>query len=287
MKIAAVIPVRNRPVVLLKALRSVQAQSHPVSEIVIVDDASTDETGSVALSMAAEDPRIRVIQQSERRGGSATRNVGWRAAEADWIAFLDSDDEWMPEKLERQVNCLSGHTDAIACFTGYEVEQDNWKYRPPQTIGLLDLQKSNVPGPTSTALVNRSALAAVGGFDEQLPSCQDWDLWVRLRARAEFAVVPDPLVRFEQIGADKITRNYASVVQGHRITFARILKDVKGFAPRHRVAAMHHARMADIMSDFGNSYEAIYFSIRSGLAWPNRYAFFLLRRSLRQLRRGQ
>jgi glycosyltransferase involved in cell wall biosynthesis len=288
MKIAAVIPVRNRPVVLLQALRSVQAQSHPVSEIVIVDDASTDETADVALSMVADDKRIHVVQQPERRGAAAARNIGWRAAQADWIAFLDSDDEWMPEKLERQVECLNSHDNAIACFTGYKVKEDDWCYAPPKNVTLFNLLRANILGPTSIALVSRSALEAVGGFDEQLPSCQDWDLWIKLLTYGEIQIVSDPLVRFEETGKDRITKNYESVVKGHQIVFARIMKRVHGLVPRLRTRAYHDARMSQIMlDDFGKPLRAAIFSVRSGIRWPNGHALHLLRRSLRQLTRGQ
>jgi glycosyltransferase involved in cell wall biosynthesis len=284
MKVAAVIPVRNRPAQLSQALRSVQLQSHPVTEIIVVDDASTDETATLALTLAAEDRRIRLLRHSKRRGGSASRNTGWNASDADWIAFLDSDDEWLPEKLERQVEYLKGHGSALACFTGCQARGDIGGYRPPKAVSLFDLQRSNILGTTSTALVSRFALAAIGGFDENLPSCQDWDVWIKLRKQGEILVIPDPLVFFEQGGKDRISKNYVSVIEGHRMLFERILKEVDGLVPRLRVRASHHARMSQIMlDDFGEPFQALVFSVRSGLRWPNGHAAYFLRRSLKKL----
>jgi len=284
MRVAAVIPVRNRPAQLLQALRSVQAQSRPLDEIVVVDDASTDDTASLATNMAINDPRIRVLRHSERRGGGASRNTGWRASESDWIAFLDSDDEWMPNKLERQLESLKDHPDAVACFTGCKTRDDVWAYRPPETITLFDLQRSNVLSTTSTALVRRAALEAFGGFDERLPSCQDWDVWIKLRKRGEITVISDALVIFEQTGKDRISKSYLPVVEGHKLIFARILSEVQGVVPRRRVRAYHHARMSQIMlNDFRKPLQALDFSVRSGLQWPNGHAFAFFWRSLRLL----
>jgi len=284
MRVAAVIPVRNRPAQLLQALRSVQGQSHSLAEIIVVDDASTDDTLHLASTMADEDRRIRVIRHSERRGGGASRNTGWRASKSDWIAFLDSDDEWLPDKVARQIECLKSNQDAVACFTGCKTRQNTWIHRPPEDVTLFDLQRSNVLNTTSTALVSRSALEEIGGFDEDLPSCQDWDVWIKLRTRGDIAVIPDALVYFEQTGTDRISKSYLPVVRGHTIVFARILKDVHGLIPRLRVRAYHHARMSWVMlNDFGKPFQALVFSIRSGLQWPNGHALFLFWCSLKQL----
>jgi len=165
MKIAAVIPVRNRPDLLRQAVHSVQAQTIPVDEIIVVDDASVDETVAVALSMARTDSRIRIIALPERRMVGAAHNIAWRSTDADWIAFLDSDDKWLPEKTARQIPLLSG-SEVVACFTGLKNKDDESIYLPPDNVSLFELRRRNILHTPSTCIVKRAALAAVGGFDE-------------------------------------------------------------------------------------------------------------------------
>jgi GT2 family glycosyltransferase len=189
---------------------------------------------------------------------------------------LDSDDRWDPRKLEKQVNGLS-ETD-IASFTGYFVENNNWQYLPPHDMSLIHLQKGNALGPTSTALIKRSALKDVGGFDESLASCQDWELWLRLYAKGPVALVREPLVRFEERGSDRISKDIKGIVEGHTIVFRRVTEAARShdFPTRRRIHAMHHARLATaILGDFRKPYHALYYSALSLLAWPNRYALRL------------
>ena len=100
-KVSVVIPVFNRPAAVRRAIESVLAQTCQDFEIIVVDDGSTDETPAVVAGLA--DPRMTLIQHEGNRGGSAARNTGLRAASAEYVAFLDSDDEWLPRKLERQL----------------------------------------------------------------------------------------------------------------------------------------------------------------------------------------
>lgn len=283
MSIAAVIPVRNRADTLARAVRSVQAQTHAVDEIIIVDDASNDDTLTAAEVLATGDSRVRILIQPERRGAGAGRNRGWRAAHLAWIAFLDSDDEWLPEKLQIQMDVLAKDEKLLACFAGFRTDWSNWI--PPERVRLLDLQRMNVLGSTSSAVVRRSALELVGGFDESLPSCQDWDLWCRIRAAGDIAVIAQPLVRFHQSGEDRISRSWPAVSQGHKILFDRIMRDVEGFVRRRRVSAYHRARMSQILMDFNKPLEAIKFAVRSATLWPNGYAFVLGRESLNRCAR--
>jgi glycosyltransferase involved in cell wall biosynthesis len=282
MKVAAVIPVRNRAHLVGRAIQSALDQTYPISEIIVVDDGSTDNTIEVAKSF--KDQRVRIIQQSGK-GACAARNTGWRSSRADWIGFLDSDDIWMPVKIEAQIACCRIDQKTVACFTGF-AEVGNGSehcYNPPaQAANLLDLQKGNGIGPTSISLIKRSALEATRGWDEDLPSCQDWDLWLKLRPLGQFGIIPLPLVRFEQSGKDRISRNLDAVLRGHDIVFGRVIKSLKGH-DRRIVAAMHAAHMSDIMNDFGRHEGAIHFAIKSIALRPNRYALsILLKRLMRR-----
>lgn len=273
--IAVVIPVRNRPDVVRRAIRSVQAQTVAVGSIIVVDDASTDHTPAVIAALAQEDNRIWLIALDERGGGAGARNRGIAAAGEDWIAFLDSDDEWLPDKLERQLAAVAQAGGAVACFTGHygaSATEPESVYRLPATVSRRTLLGINVLSTTSSALVRRATLIAVGGFDERLRSCQDWDLWIRLEAAGPLALISEPLVRFHQDGVDRITRDLAAVVAGHRAAFAKILGGIADPVTRQKVRAMHRVRLAQIMAwDFDRNGAAVRQALLALLYWPSRY----------------
>lgn len=275
MKVAAIIPVRNRAHVLGRAIKSAISQTHPLSEIVVIDDGSTDNSVEVARSF--NDDRIKIIQQSHQ-GACAARNVGWRSTDADWIAFLDSDDIWVAAKIAAQVDAVRYDKQLVACFTGF-LEIGNvgsYQFCPiTQMISLLDLQKGNGLGPTSVSMVKRTALEQVGGWDEALLSAQDWDLWVKLRRLGTFVVIAAPMMHFEQGGKDRISKDFNALVSGHRVVFDRI---ARGTDWRHRrlVRALHAAHMSDIMEDLGRRRDALYFAAKSFFLRPNRYAISIL-----------
>ncbi|MBI1687013.1 glycosyltransferase family 2 protein [Caulobacter hibisci] len=288
MQVAAVIPVRNRRDVLVRAIRSIQAQTSPVAEIIIVDDASTDDTPDRVLAMAVEDPRIKLLRQPARAGASAARNRGVNAAAADWIAFLDSDDEWFPEKMALQAAALSAAPDSVASFTAQQIVSDDGPaavFRPAADISLRDLQQLNVLSTTSSALVRRSSLIEVKGFDESLPSCQDWDLWLRLRALGPFAIVREPLVSFYQSGTDRISRNMEAVLKGHEVLFARIESEAQGGPVfRRRLRAKHQMRMSQIyLKDMGQPRTGFAYALRSMSLWPTKTAFRLAVQALKAI----
>ena len=246
--ISVVIPVYNRPQVVVRALQSVLAQTLPVDEIIVVEDGSPNPVDPDVLR--ALDPRIRVLVHEVNQGGGGARNTGLRAAQAKWVAFLDSDDEWLPEKLQRQMAILNREPESIACFTG-NVDVDaagalGRVFLPPARISLLDLQRINVLNTTSSAIVRRDALNEVGGFDPTLPACQDWDLWMRLRAVGPFSVLREPLVRFFQSGTDRITKNSRAVMEAHRVMFDRIRGRIGDSAVLRRVTPFHDLRIAQI-----------------------------------------
>jgi glycosyltransferase involved in cell wall biosynthesis len=197
-KVTVVIPVFNRAQVVQRAIASVLAQTYQDFEIIVVDDGSTDS--SAASVAALNDRRITLIRHERNRGGSAARNTGIRAGSAPFVAFLDSDDEWLPTKLERQLEVFERSSERLGLvYTGAErifPDGSVSRYIPQRRVDLAGaLLIVNVVGETSLGMVRRSALGAVGGFDESLPSCQDMDLWLRVCERFDADVVPEVLVR--------------------------------------------------------------------------------------------
>ncbi len=206
--VSVIIPTYNRGALLVEAVESALAQRRPPDEILVVDDGSRDDT---AARMAAYGERVRYVRQANA-GPSAARNHGFRLARGEYLALLDSDDLWTPDRLERQLEVLQRHPDTDVVF-GREVlfgagqPDRDWNLHDPevrrvlaQTAGPLDpvlplLIRENVV-PTSTALFRRALLDRAGGIDESLRQAEDWDLWLRFAlAGARFAHVPSPLCR--------------------------------------------------------------------------------------------
>lgn len=184
MNISVIIPVFERRDLIARALASVAAQSLPASEIIVVDDGSSDGT---ADAVRRNFPRVKLIRQPHR-GVSAARNCGIKRAAGDWIALLDSDDEWRADKLQAQAAELARqpamrfcHSDEIWIRGGRRV---NPKARHAKFGGwIFDKCLPLCCISPSSALIHRSVFERVGGFDESLPVCEDYDLWLRITCR--------------------------------------------------------------------------------------------------------
>ncbi|MDS0281796.1 glycosyltransferase family 2 protein [Haloarcula onubensis] len=199
--VSVVVPTYNRAQTLGAAIESVLGQTYERFELLVVDDGSTDQTQSVVEGF--EDPRIRYRRFEGNRGANVARNAGIRNANADLVAFVDSDDTWRPEKLARQVERMRETPDRVGVvYTGYWLERPSGREYGPDP-GRKDLEgdiyEALLAGngrfiPTSTALVRRTCFDRVGYFDEALPRQQEWELWLRIAREFEFALVDDPLV---------------------------------------------------------------------------------------------
>jgi len=193
--VSVVIPSYNSAEFVGEAVQSVLRQSWPHREVIVVDDGSTDETRS---RLGRFGDAISVIGQ-EHRGPASARNAGIRGARGDLIAFLDADDLWMPEKLERSVEALDRRPDAGVVFTAVRIHEldTGLRYELPQYAHdgwmakdlFLECRGVN----TSTLVVRREALERVGSFDEELFRAQDWDLMLRLAEAYEYVRVPEVL----------------------------------------------------------------------------------------------
>jgi glycosyltransferase involved in cell wall biosynthesis len=217
-RVSVVIPVFNRPTAVCRAIRSVLTQTFQDFEIVVVDDGSTDDTPAAIAAFA--DPRIRLIRHDRRCGGSAARNTGIRASAAEYVAFLDSDDEWSSRTLERQLEVFGRSNRPLGLvYTGEEaVDADGRTIRFIPSV-RDDLAKvlllDNVIGGCSLAMVPRAILDELGGFDESLTSRQDVDLWLRISERYRVDFVPEALVRRADGHDDnRISTNVTGTMRG-------------------------------------------------------------------------
>jgi glycosyltransferase involved in cell wall biosynthesis len=205
--VTVVVPTRDRVDPLRRALESVRRQTYRAARIIVVDDGSREDVG-----LRVEFPEAEFIRQ-EHRGVSAARNRGIGLATTRWVAFLDSDDEWRPEKLERQLSALEGEPDYSICHTD-EIWIRNGRRVNPGTRhakrgGFIfqDCLPLCVISPSSVIL-DRSLLDDMGGFDETLPVCEDYDLWLRVCARYPVLFVDEPLVVKHGGHEDQLSRRY-------------------------------------------------------------------------------
>lgn len=191
-----------------EALTSVLAQTRPADEIVVVDDASPH---GGAVSLQNPNPRIRVVRNPQNRGQSAARQAGVNATTAELIAFLDGDDSWMPQKLERQVDFLHSHPDFDAVHTAIvEFRQDGSERlfnAKPARIGLAESLRINHVMPSSL-MIRRTALDAIGGWTLARNISEDHDLNIRMVANGQrIGFVAEPLVRFRRCGHGNLSSN--------------------------------------------------------------------------------
>ena len=200
--VSVVIPTFNRPEATERAARSVLAQTHRALELLVVDDGSTDGTGERVARLG--DPRLRVVRQPN--GGVArARNRGLGEARGAYIAFLDSDDEWRPDKLARQVAAMEAAPARVGfCSTGAEIRSAagvEIRRGGPRGDAFAALLVTNlVHAPTSCGLIRREVFEAVGGFDPDLPAIEDWEWLQRVARLFDLEAVDDPLTLYADAG---------------------------------------------------------------------------------------
>lgn len=198
--VSAVIPAFNAGRFLSAAIESVLAQTIPDIEAIVVDDGSTDDTAAVARRYGS---RVSYLRQ-ENAGVAAARNLGISVSRAELVAFLDSDDTWMPHKIQTQLGVLQAQPARRACHSAFLVANVGLKpirlHRSSRRGSLLEdlLLVGNVVGSPTTVICARTLLQQVGGFDSGLSQCADWDMWIRLSMLTDFAYVGDPLATYRQ-----------------------------------------------------------------------------------------
>ncbi|HEX3971067.1 MAG TPA: glycosyltransferase family 2 protein [Stellaceae bacterium] len=216
--ISVIIPLYNRREEIGRAIASALRQSHAPSEIVVVDDCSRDDSAAVVAALG--DPRIRLLRHERNRGAAAARNTGIAAATGDWIALLDSDDEWEPEKLARQLAALRAEADASAAasVTGYVIRDyrtsEERAFAPQPDDATLDALVWGCPlGVGSTLLARRAVFTEIGAFDADLPRLEDWEWLLRYLPAHKLGVVSDPLTIVHKASDPSRAQVFASLAR--------------------------------------------------------------------------
>jgi glycosyltransferase involved in cell wall biosynthesis len=287
--VTAIIPTYGRPEFLHDAVGSVLDQTYDDIELVVVDDASPDPVEPLLEDHSFDDiRRVRCVRHDENRGANAARNTGIEAADGAYLAFLDDDDYWHPDKVKRQVAALrSSGPETGACYTGLAFVDETGRSLGTSTQTLQgDITESLLRGAsigTFTRLMVRADVVDDAGLlDERLPSWQDRDWNLRLSRHTRYRAIPEPLAvhrqaAHEQIGDDyeaKRDVSYPLLLEKHRP-----LAREYGRRCERRFFAVQTHRLASSALDNGFSAEARrYFlqSIRYDPTYRRNYPFALL-----------
>lgn len=221
-KISIIMPVYNRQETIKNSIFCILNQSYTNFELIIVDDASTDNTSAIILSF--EDERIKHIVLNKNVGAAAARNIGIRQSKGDWISFQDSDDYWEPDKLRKQVELINDRSPSIifSSFIRYKYGSEEYIPRGRKYVNLPkegNLHNQLLLGnfiATPTVLIPKTFLEKVGGFNEQMPRFQDWELWLRLSAYYPFIWIDEPLVRVHYT-ENSISSDMSKMIRGYEL----------------------------------------------------------------------
>ena len=237
-RIGVVITTCKRPAsIVLNAVQSVLNQTFTNFKLVVVDDSPSDyvERENVKKKIQSiKDPRIIYVQNDFNKGACYSRNKGAALCEGRYIAFLDDDDEWMPDKLKVQMNSFSRpnigivYCNSMICNTSTgESYVGNDRKRQASGYVFDKFFSLNVVGSCSFPLILRECFDKVGGFDECLPALQDWDLWMRIAQTEEIYYVPVALCKYNVHEGDHISAHSDKRVQGYEMIKAKYTEYLK------------------------------------------------------------
>jgi glycosyltransferase involved in cell wall biosynthesis len=203
--VSVVVPAFNSSRTLAQALDSVLIQDYDPLEIIVVDDASSDQTADVAA--AYSDRGVRLVRLSQNGGASRARNVGLHAVRGEYVAFLDADDVWHAAKLRRQIDLLESNPgmslatcdSVFADPSGKIVKRSHVQHPPTAGADAWKALLSHNFIPTPTVVARKTALEQAGDFDCSLPMAEDLDMWIRLALVGDVGVVPEIMVTIHDI----------------------------------------------------------------------------------------
>lgn len=262
--VSVILPTYNRANLLPRAIDSVLGQTYSDFELLIIDDASDDNTREVVQQY--DDRRIRYIRKECNEGGGAARNRGIEASNGEYVAFLDSDDEWLPTKLKKQVDRVTQMGDEYSVvYCLHYVAKDEYDALIEDAFPLHhgdvyeELLSGWCPASTSLFLVQKSALEHVGVFDPNLPSFQDYDLWIRLAKEYSFSGIDERLAIKHRHGGKQLSTSLESRSKGLEMFLEKWAETIKeefgngGLEPiwRRFLSDVHHNLFIEKMKGCG------------------------------------
>jgi glycosyltransferase involved in cell wall biosynthesis len=219
MHVSVVVPTRDRSRLLTTTLRGVLRQRAVDLEVIVVDEASTDDTAAAIAALA--DPRLHVLRHDTPWGVSAARNHGAEEARGDWVAFLDDDDLWAPDKLARQLQAAAdsgrdwAYTGSVNIVGPSRIVYGEPPLAP-EHVGAALLRYNAIPGGGSNVVVRRTTLQRAGPFDTRLRNTEDWEMWIRLAKMGPPAWVCSPLMAY-RVHASNSSLNVVEVIRGAQL----------------------------------------------------------------------
>lgn len=252
--VTVIIPTLNRSQILSCALESVLTQSYPNYEVIVVDDGSSDGTRELVGRYCNKNSRVRLIEHGERRGAQAARNTGIRAARGEWIAFLDSDDKWLPHSLEVRLEVANRERVKVVHSECYVIREEGKKkpFGVPSMAGWIYRILLARQGPLfPTLLVAKQALEKIGYLDEQIMSYQEWDTAIRLAKHYPFGFVAEPTFIYDCTGIDTISKDVLRDALGYEQVFRKHAVAIfRNYGPRplaehYRAAAYRYEIAGD------------------------------------------
>ncbi len=224
-QVSVVLPTRDRWPMLRQALDSALGQEGVDLEVIVVDEASSDETPERLAGI--DDQRVSFLRHDAPRGPAAARNAAIERARGDWVAFLDDDDIWAPGKLGAQLSAAQQGGHSLSYTTRIEIDDEmaviNTRHAPNPDGLERRLLSNNVIGSPTSVMVRRDLLQRIGTFDQRLPPLEDWDLWIRAAAEGTAAACDEVLIAYRfhpqnlmTTAAERITRSFELLAEKHR-----------------------------------------------------------------------
>jgi glycosyltransferase involved in cell wall biosynthesis len=250
--VSIVIPTYNRARSIGHSIKSVLNQTYQDFEVIIVDDGSTDNTKEVVGNF--NDERVRYIRHEENKGEAAARNTGIKFAGGKYIAFQDSDDEWLPEKLAKQIELfkdVSPHIGVV--YTGFLKKENSEKTYIPfcwvrQKEGDIhkELLKGNFIG-SPVVLIRKECFKKAGVFDERLRNLVDWEMWIRISKHYHFKCIDEPLV-VAHYHSDNISDDKSSLIEALELVLE---KNFDEFKKQKKLLARYWVNIGDLLISSG------------------------------------
>jgi glycosyltransferase involved in cell wall biosynthesis len=253
--VSVVIPAHNREAHLARALESVLAQTYSELEVLVVDDGSEDGTRRIAEEYARKDSRVQPIVHGQKKGAQAARNTGIQGSRGQWIAFLDSDDYWLPDSLEARWQLAASRGPAVVhsqarLLPPGSSEPQEWSL--PPLHGKVYKQLLAKPGPMfQSMLAPKEAFVRIDYLDESITSYQEWETAIRLAQHCTFAFLPKPTFVYDCRHANTISKNPLRTAVGYEQVFKKhwwpIFRHLglKGLSDHYRAAAGYYRQAND------------------------------------------
>lgn len=280
-QVSVVIPAWNRSGLILVALESVARQSLRPLEVIVVDDGSSDDTAKVVDAWKSGHVdgslHVRCVSQ-ENQGANVARNRGIQESSGNYVAFLDSDDRWLPTKLQKQLALLEKDKSLGGVYCGLcTMDLDSGDKMPqgarayPEGNLLSKMLIHDISNPTSCWMVRKECFEEVGDFDTSLPARQDWDMWIRLSAEYAIGVVPDVLVEMGEHPGERVRSDPEREIRAHKTIFKKythLRKRSPIWVSLAARSAMYRRRGRVYLHRKGSRLKAASYQALAILVWP-------------------